>query len=293
MSVFSSVGAVRSGQHVCQTYDGDQGLREATCDFVRTGLAAGDVVVYVTGSDEATVVSYLTDAGIAAEDAVRTGQLQLVPLGAITPDADGSRTAALAAELVPILTAYESGGDASLRVCSEISALVGDESLEAMIEREQLAGELSVSLPMIVMCLYDRRLLEEDRRSRVEELHHAVVVRGDADEVLYDDPILSITRRPDGGLRVAGEVDISNGTRLGDVLGTALADDTDRELRVDLADLGFIDVAGLRHIVGAARRHPHRQLVMEAPSADLRRLLNLSGWSSEPSIVVEVGGADR
>jgi anti-anti-sigma regulatory factor len=293
--VTQTIAETRPGQHLCQLCDGEDELRAATSDFVRVGLAAGDLVVHVTGSDVATVSAYLTEAGIRAEAALSSGQLRIIALGDVEPGPDGSLLAGLAQALGPVLEGREAAGYAAIRLSSELDPLVGEETLADLLAREQGAAELTSTQPVTLLCLYGRRLVA-DHRDVVAEQHDAVVVREDAGEVLYADAMLTITRPVGGGLRIVGEIDISNGSHLRDALadeigGPGLADlAAPGEVRVDLSGLEFIDVVGLRHLAVAAELHPHRRLVLVAPSTDLRRLLDLSGWVLEPNLVVETRG---
>jgi hypothetical protein len=55
-------------------------------------------------------------------------------------------------------------------------------------------------------------------------------------------------------------------------------------LRLDLADLEFVDVAGMR----ALRGHKGQQLTIAGASPPVRRLLGLLGWDTDPSVQVFV-----
>ncbi|SDK22082.1 STAS domain-containing protein [Nonomuraea jiangxiensis] len=88
------------------------------------------------------------------------------------------------------------------------------------------------------------------------------------------------------GLRVSGEIDWSNRRLLADALEWALTSD-DRDIRLDLSGLTFIDVAGLRLIVAvAARLSPPRGLILSSASPLTLRLLDLTGWEHEPGLSV-------
>jgi anti-anti-sigma factor len=74
------------------------------------------------------------------------------------------------------------------------------------------------------------------------------------------------------GLKLSGEVDISNVTQLADSLSRQVAEAED--LHLDLADLEFIDGAGVRVLVQAARRLPRgRRLVLWSAPNFVKRLL--------------------
>jgi anti-anti-sigma factor len=74
------------------------------------------------------------------------------------------------------------------------------------------------------------------------------------------------------GLKLSGEIDISNAILLADSLYSHLEESEDMHL--DLTDLKFIDVAGLRVLTQAARRLPRgRRLVLWSAPTFLKRLL--------------------
>ncbi|MEV4112244.1 STAS domain-containing protein [Nonomuraea sp. NPDC049695] len=80
------------------------------------------------------------------------------------------------------------------------------------------------------------------------------------------------------GLRVTGEVDYGNHQRLAGALHRAVLTG-DGDIRMDLGELAFIDVSGLRVIVAAAARlSPPRRLILDPISPAVRRLLAVTGW---------------
>jgi anti-anti-sigma factor len=110
---------------------------------------------------------------------------------------------------------------------------------------------------------------------------------------MFEDGALRITRtfRPPG-LRLTGEVDMTNAGDLGSALAAAVQDHRDaRDLYVDLAQLEFISVDGLRRLVEtAAELGSGRRLVLRAIPGELQRVLHLMGWDAIPGLLVGRGG---
>ena len=79
-------------------------------------------------------------------------------------------------------------------------------------------------------------------------------------------------------LRLRGEVDISTVHTLGRALNRAM--DTGLDLVVDLGDVTFIDVGGLRTLaVAADRLHVEGgRLRLAQPRPHVRRVIGLLGW---------------
>lgn len=86
------------------------------------------------------------------------------------------------------------------------------------------------------------------------------------------------------GLRITGEIDRGNRHLLARALDwTLLAGSED--IHLDLSDLTFIDVAGVRLIVvAAARLSPGHELILGPVSPVVRRLLMLTGWEDAPGL---------
>jgi len=117
---------------------------------------------------------------------------------------------------------------------------------------------------------------------------------------VYDDGVLRIERA--GGpprLIVSGEIDES--TYPGLVSALADAADGQREVHVNLAGVGYCDLAGLRAIVGmtgASDGAGGRRVVLHEVPAQLLALLGIVGWDCTPGLTLDgrpgaVAGAVR
>jgi len=83
---------------------------------------------------------------------------------------------------------------------------------------------------------------------------------------------------PGPTLRLAGELDFA----CADALAGVLDAHYHGTLRLDLADLGYVDVAGLR----ALRGKRGQRLTITSASQPMRRLLVLLGWDTDPGIEI-------
>ena len=95
----------------------------------------------------------------------------------------------------------------------------------------------------------------------------------------YADGLVRITRTAaPRGLRLTGEVDLSNHEALGRVLA-ARAATGEGDVHVDVSALTFVDVQGLRTLVrAAAGLRGGRRLVLDRPRPAMRRILRITGW---------------
>ncbi|MEA2444923.1 MAG: hypothetical protein QOJ12_2215, partial [Thermoleophilales bacterium] len=83
---------------------------------------------------------------------------------------------------------------------------------------------------------------------------------------------------PGSTLRLAGELDFGCSQTLAAVLDAHYHGD----LSLDLADLRFVDVAGMR----ALRGRKGQRLKILAASAGVRQLVDLLAWDTDPDIEV-------
>ena len=108
------------------------------------------------------------------------------------------------------------------------------------------------------------------------------------DIVELDTALLHIAAATDSPwLRLSGEVDVSNAPAAAAALRAA-RDRVPGDVHVDLAALGFMDVAGLRVFSTAARDlHEHgRLLVLHTVSPHIDRLFRLIGWHTAPGLAI-------
>ena len=83
---------------------------------------------------------------------------------------------------------------------------------------------------------------------------------------------------PPETLRLAGELDFEVAEDVAEILATEFPGPR----RVDVADLDFVDVTGLR----ALRGRRGEQLVISVASDAVHRLVGLLGWDTDPAVEV-------
>lgn len=86
-------------------------------------------------------------------------------------------------------------------------------------------------------------------------------------------------------LRLEGELDMATAPQLM-AAGEPLLDD-EGDVRLELADLTFVDSTGMRAIFTLASRLSNGRLVLVDPSSAVLRVLELTGLGDVPEIVVE------
>lgn len=125
-----------------------------------------------------------------------------------------------------------------------------------------------------LLCLFDNGKLSNASRSDVLAGHDEVITAPS----LFDDGVLRITRLGDG-LRLAGELDISNRHAMADVLRASPA-------VIDMASLRFVDAGGVAALYAAA----HGRLRLLRPQPVPKRVIELFDPRAERLVCV---GADH
>jgi ABC-type transporter Mla MlaB component len=136
---------------------------------------------------------------------------------------------------------------------------------------ETLAGDTTLRM----LCQYDHARFDAGVLSEIASAH-GVDVSPDLAPIVRDDYFMAARVGPTGMLRLVGELDFDGA----DTLASVLASLPDDELRVDLADLTFIDVAGMRAL---RRRSSQRLDIVDAPEL-VRRLMGLLAWDTDPRV---------
>ncbi|MGW8380641.1 STAS domain-containing protein [Streptomyces sp. ODS28] len=89
------------------------------------------------------------------------------------------------------------------------------------------------------------------------------------------------------GLRLSGDVDVRSVGFLARAIEELLAADTAGNPVLDLSELSFMDVAGLRLLISTAQRlGPERTLTIRGMAPHLRRILALVDWDTTPGLVL-------
>lgn len=259
---------VERGDHVCWAYDDDAAFENAALRFLGEGLARGDRLLWV---------------GDGAEDRLRRSAGPL-------SDVDGL-TARGALRIVSIADAYAAAGRFAperqrafydrvtrraiddgyrgLRVVAEITALAADEEQRGDLLRwEHLADDYVAHGPgFTALCAYRRDLLPADAVADVVCLHPLSHADGAAAafRMWFDE----------GALHLGGDVDAFTAGRLSRLLRDTHVDA--QLVTLDLTDLAFIDLAGVRAIAHWARAlaDADRRLVLRGASRLVRRMWEL------------------
>lgn len=110
------------------------------------------------------------------------------------------------------------------------------------------------------------------------------------DDRVYVDKQLVISRTS-AGLIITGVIDNDNVDSFSRSLNASL--DGEGDLNVDLSELEFCDVSGIRALVRAAEcLDGGRRLVLHGLPPQLRNVRTLVGWTNMPGLLIGEVGAD-
>jgi anti-anti-sigma factor len=266
---------VEDADHVCWAYDDDDAFEEAAVRFLSAGLERGDRLMWV-GDGAADRLRRAGGPISRVEDLTGSGALELVPVtegyapaGRFSPEDQltfyDERTRQARAE-----------GYTGMRVVAEVTALAADREHSAGFLRwEHLADDLvATGAGFTALCAYRCGDVPPEVVADAAAVHPVASVPGAAPPFrLWFDPAA------DGGARiaVAGEVDLLGAERF-----RRLLEDThvgEPVLTLDLAGVGFIDLAGTRAVAHVARAVAARggRLVLTGTSRLFRRMWQVLG----------------
>lgn len=272
---FASV--IRPGEHACCRADERQDRERLVVGFVRAGLRRGYKVVYVCDAhDVEATLELLRAADATVDEALRCEQFDVRDAAAsYAPDGafDVERMLeALRAEHARALAE----GYAGLSITGDVGAgLSGVPGAERLVEYERrIDAELGDS-SSVLLCRYDHPRLDPETVSDATAAHH-VEVSAELAAIGRTGVLAAARVHPPETLRLAGELDFESADSVADAVGAQFRG----PMELDLADLSFVDVAGLRALRGSATD----RLSICAASERVRRLVELLGWDTDPAV---------
>jgi anti-anti-sigma regulatory factor len=277
------VRKIKLGDHLCLPFASDDEQREVLTTYIVDGLTRGERVIYYADRTAPDAIrSWLVDSGVETSRMVDEGRLAIRPVGdnylfggRFEPDI------VITTLWIEVRQAREAGYP-GLRISGEMTSElrpVADQV--ALRDYENRLSRVFRSRELASICQYDQRVFDPATITGLVECHPQVVQI----DPLHDDRRLRIVPdyRP-RGLRIVGTVDVLTVGALTTNLQLA-ANWPVPEIQLDVTELEFIDVAGVRAIVQAASGlAPGRYLVVKGLAAGLRRVFELVGWDRTPGL---------
>ncbi|MFB9719388.1 MEDS domain-containing protein [Planobispora longispora] len=282
---------VRLGDHLCLAFAHEAEQREVASAFVTAGLERGERVLYFTdGPTGDRVRRWLEESGVDVAEAMATGRLGIrsaedtyLAAGRFDPDA---MIDALREEVDRSLAA----GFAGFRVSGEMGwALRGMAGAERLEEYERRVTALFDEGVSAAICLYDTRVFPADRLSALIGSHPG---RVQMNALVHEGPLRVIPSFDPAGsrvLRVAGAIDHDSATAWSAALRGAIGGNgLGGDLQIDMSELEFIDVAGLRALVRTAGElEDGRRLRVTRLAPRLNEIVRLVGWDQTTGLIID------
>jgi anti-anti-sigma regulatory factor len=276
----NSAVAIRPGEHACcRSAHADDRHRLALA-FVRAGLDRGHKVGYLSGEDDATrFVADLTASDDRVDGALERGQLEVSSaLGEYIPDGIFDR-ARMRDALRDRQARALADGYSGLSLAADMSWALGlAPRLDQLVKYEREVKRMMESDTRLgFLCIYDHARFGAATLAGLVD-SHGVDVSPELAQIGRVGHLAASRVLPGPILRLCGELDFGCAETVAGMLhahyhGT---------LWLDLADLDYVDVAGLRALRG---KNGQRLMIVSASEA-VRRLLTLLGWDTDPAIEI-------
>ena len=270
--------AARPGEHACCRFASAEDRRLLTIALVRDAVRRHNKIVYLCPNGVEDAIASLARLDDIVMEALQSGQMEVRPAHpAHLPDCvfDAERM------LVSLRGEHErarSEGYAGLSITGDMSwALANPAGHEALGEYEQALSSVYRDAEPVLVCQYDP---SQGRPGSISDLLavHDVDFSPELAPLAREDQFSAARVMPEGTLRLVGELDFGCAPALANVLAAHFHG----QLRLDLGDLTYVDVTGMR----ALRGRKGQPLRITAASDQVRRLAELLAWDTDPGVEV-------
>ncbi|MEA2309680.1 MAG: hypothetical protein QOI65_1966 [Thermoleophilaceae bacterium] len=272
--------AIRPGEHACCRFAHADDRRRLALAFVRAGLDRGHRVVYLNGDDDGPgFVADLVATDGRVDEALERGQLEVRSAsGAYIPDGSFD-PARMRSSLHDEHVRAMADGYSGLSMAGDMTWALGlAPGVDALVAYEHnVAAMMKTDPTLAFVCIYDHGRFGAGMLAELVE-SHGVDLSPELAPVGRVGYLAASRVLPGPVLRLSGELDFGCAEALVSVLDAHYHG----PLWLDLADLGYVDVAGLR----ALRGKKGQPVTITSASQPVRRMLELLGWDTDPGIEI-------
>jgi hypothetical protein len=270
------LGLLEPGTHLCAFAPDADRLDRIASTFVGQGLAAGDQLMYVASDAQADAVLAALPSRLDARTAIASGQLRILSFPQVYGSSRPGDLSVLADGFREVARQALASGFPGLRVAArmdDLPDLLG--SAEEVVRWERLSTGMQRELGVSSVCLYDDSRLEPASVASIAREHCGLAPE------LGEAPLATFLAVGEPwGLRVSGEVDVSNRDLLHRLLVSRAA--VTPRLRVDLSGLTFADVGTVARLRAIADALPEGGwLALDRVPDLVRRVLDVTGLGHE------------
>jgi anti-anti-sigma regulatory factor len=276
----ADLGWLEPGTHLCAFPRDERQMTRIATTFVDQGLSAGDQLLYVASDEQADALLATLPVHVRAREALASGQLQVTSFAEAYGTERPTDLGTIAEGFRAAAADSRKQGFPALRVAARmdlLEQLLG--SREAVIEWERMSTGVQHELGVSSVCLYSRGAIDDQHAARIAAEH-----AGFSPEIAETPMASFLAVDKPWGLRVSGEVDISNGELLQRLLLSRAA--VVPRLHLDLEGLTFADVGTLSRLRSVAAGLPATgSLTLEGAPGFVRRTLDICGLGHERLVV--------
>ena len=267
-----AVDQLEPGDHACLTFSDPEERLDLVAAFVTAGLNRGERVICYTDALQADDLRRdLRRRGVPAGETVRRAT-EMWGEGA-TPDA---------AIMVRHLAAEVEASPRGLRIAVDMCWAVRPQAgAEQLLVFENAVAKLFADGGLTAMCEYDREEFDPVTLAYAARTHPRTVTA----TVYHEDAGVRICRQHvPPGVRVAGELHLSNADALKDALAEAVRLDPD--VHLNLGHLRSLDDGAAAVIVRAAAGLPRNRHMIVVGDRSTGRILRVAGAHGVPNLRV-------
>jgi anti-anti-sigma regulatory factor len=273
--------AIHPGEHACARLPSQEDRDRLAAAFIRDGLARGNKIVYLIDREDGdSSITELISAVEEAGPALERGQFVVREVAnGQTPDGGEFDARAQVERLREAHRTALAEGYAGMSFTGDGTwalASLGPDG-HGLPEYELELNEVFEDDTVICLCQYDHAQFDAGTLTAVAE-SHAVDVSPELAMISRSGYLAAAWLRTSGSLRLAGELDFG----CADSLVQLLAAYYHGDLQMDLGDLHYVDVTGLR----ALRGRPGQSLTITSASPEVRRLVDLLAWDTDPEVYI-------
>lgn len=247
------VSALGPGDHACLLYDDERRRDEVLLSYLDGGVANDEQMLYVPDGEPGRVAAELSRRAPVAQLRISSSAETYLPDGAFEPDR-------MLGMLRQAVAESRAGGYSGLRAAGEPPrSLTSNGSARALLDYERRVNALFAQGHMTGICVYDTRATEPGALLAIAAAHPVVIY------AVRRDPRLRIHAEGVDRLALSGKLELATIGGLVGPLRDAVA--TGNDVEIDLADVVFIDVAGLRLLLEAAALLDERERKLTVASA--------------------------
>jgi anti-anti-sigma regulatory factor len=267
---------VRPGEHACCRFPRPEDRERLTFAFVRAGLERRHKVLCLhEPEDSGSFVQRLVAADARVADALASGQLEVRPARReYLPDGMFDSDRMLTTLRAEHRRALDSGFT-GIAVTGDISVVSSELGAEELASYEQEVAGDPFDASRVLLCHYPQGRLPAAQLSALAGCHD-VDVSPELAPIGREGALSAARVRSSQALRLAGELDYDGAPSVGDVLAAHFHG----PLRLDLSDLTYVDVAGMRALRGRAGQ----PLTIAGASDAVKRLAEILAWDTDPDV---------